>query len=69
MVLLVGATAYLIGLWPALTIAGVGWAARGIHRLLAEERRQRIERFRDRWSYRFHREFFAEGKGRRRSGS
>ena len=64
MVLIVAVIAYLIGLWPALLLAGVGWAANRVHRLLAEERRQRIERFRDRWSYRFHREFFATGRSR-----
>ena len=68
MVLLVAAIAYLIGLWPALFIAGVGWAASRVHRLLAEERRRRLELFRDHWCYRFHREFFGKEVSKRLTG-
>ena len=59
MVLLVAATAYLIGLAPALLLAASLWLAGIACRAFAEEQRRRVDHFRDRWSYRFHRDLFA----------
>jgi hypothetical protein len=59
MVPLIAATAYLIGLAPALLLAASLWLAGVTRGALAEEQRRRVERFRDCWSYRFHRDLFA----------
>ena len=62
MVLLVAATAYLVGLQPALVVALLGWVFGRIRHLLAADRDRRLQAFRDNWSHRFHRDLFATGR-------
>ena len=66
MVLLVAATAYLIGLQPALFLAC--WAGlSGQFHILAADQDRRLPRFHDNWSRRFHRDLFSTAP--RRGGS
>ena len=58
MVLLVAATAYPIGLQPALFVAVFAWAISRARRARAQARQRRLVAFRDNWSRRFHRDLF-----------
>ena len=63
MVLVVAATAYVIGLQLALFVALLTWAFGRMRYILAADRDRRLEAFRDNWSRRFHRGLFATDRG------
>lgn len=67
MVLLVAATAYLVGLQPALVVVLIGWVFGRLRHLLAADRDRRLQAFRDNWSRRFHRELFGTRRARGRT--